>query len=401
MRFQFRAFDRQGNYIEGIIEAVSREEALEKLQAKELLVSYLKPARAPIIFDILQKPKSKDLMLFTRQLSYLIQAKVSLDEAIKSLASSAFSKQFREVLLEIYEKIISGVTFSQALKDFPEVFDAYYIQMVKIGETSGNLTDTLNYLADHLEYQQRFKNRILQALMYPIMVLILFIGVLIALFYFVIPKITDLFVQNDIDIPNITKFFSSLSNILLDYGILLVFVFAGLTYFLTQYLRSDEGKVVSYTIFSKIPIIGSLIQYAYLGQFLESLYYLFSGGISLLESLKIISQSAAHPIYKQVSHELAEMVRNGMDLSEGLKRYPRIFPSIVVQAITTGEKTGQIREMLETMIKYYREEVENRSANLGEALQPILTIVLGAGLAALELSLLLPLLSLTKNIQSF
>ena len=400
MKFEFRAFDQTGNYVEGFIEAPNRDAALTRLQSQNLLVTYLKPAHEKIAITFFQRPTKKDLMLFTRQLAYLTRAKVALDEAIKSLSVSTFSKTFRGILIEIYEKVIAGVPFSQALSDFPEVFDPYYIRMIKVGEVSGNLEEVLLYLADHLEYQQRFRNKVIQAMIYPVIVLILFIAVMLVLFYYVIPQITKIFVENEIPLPGITKFFSFLSNILLNYFFILALAVFGIFYFLWQYFRTEEGKLIGFSLFGKIPIIGPLIKNAYLGQFLESLYYLVRGGVSLVESLEIISQSSDHPLYKKAAHEVGEDVKRGSDLSSGLKRFPELFPSIVVQAVSTGEKSGQLKEMLETMIKYYREDIENRSATLGEALQPVLIIVLGAGLAALELSLLLPLLNLTKAVKA-
>ncbi len=400
MKFEYRAYDQTGAYVEGILDASNREEALSRLQAQNLLVTYLKPAHEKLIFTFLTRPRKKDLMLFTKQLSYLVRARVPLDEAIKSLATSSFRKEFRGILVEIYEKIISGAPLSQALSDFPEVFDAYYIRMIKVGEVSGKLDETLNYLSDHLEYQLKFRNRIIQALIYPTIVIMLFITVMIVLFYYVIPQITKIFIENNIPLPEITKFFSFVSDILLHYGILLILIFIGFIYFIWNYFRTEEGKLVVWNLFGKLPVIGPLIKNAQLGQFLESLYYLTAGGVSLTESFAIISESADNPIYRKVSYELGELIKKGNDLSFSLKNFPDVFPSIVIQAVATGEKSGQLKEMLEAMIKYYREDVENRSLTLGESLQPILIIFLGAGLAALELSLLLPLLNLTKSVQS-
>jgi type IV pilus assembly protein PilC len=400
-KFEFKAFTREGKLKEGIISAESKESALKILQEQELLVSYLAEKKPTFILSFLRKPGIKDLYLFTRQLSYLIKAKTPLDEAIKSLSETTTNYLFRPILIEIYNDLVSGIQFSSTLSRFPDIFNDYYIGMIRVGESIGSLDEILDYLSDHLNNQLRFKNRIIQASIYPIIVLVLFLGVLLALFYFVIPQITKMFVENNLPMPTITKIFQAISNFILNLGIFVLIIIGSLIYYLNQYFNTREGKLVLFRFVHNLPIFGPLVKNLYVSQFLESLHYLIKGGVPIVEALKIIKSSIAHPLYESALETIIEDVKKGKPLSESMSQFPEIFSSLIIEGMKTSEKTGQLAEITFTIFNFYNETVENQVAGLGEALQPILIILLGAGLGLLEASLLIPLLTLTKYVQTF
>jgi type IV pilus assembly protein PilC len=400
-KFEFKAFNREGKLKEGIISAESKEAALKILQEQELLVSYLSEKKTNLILSFLQKPRTKDLYLFTRQLSYLVKAKTPLDESIKSLSETTTNYFFRSILIEIYNDLISGISFSKALSRFPDLFNDYYVGMIKIGESVGSLDEILDYLAGHLNNQIRFKNRIIQASIYPILVLIIFVAVMIALFYFVIPQITKMFVENNIPLPLVTRIFQTISDFILKFGLFALIIFIAFIYYLAQYLQTREGKLVLFNIVNNLPIFGPLLKNLYSAQFLESLYYLIRGGVPIVEALEIIKSSIAHPIYESALEAIIEEVKKGKPLSESMIQFPEIFPNLIIEGMKTAEKTGQLAEITLTIFNFYNETVENQVATLGEALQPVLIIIMGAGLGLLEASLLIPLLNLTKYVQSF
>ncbi len=398
-QFEFKAFTQEGKLKEGILKADSKDEALKILQEQNLLVTYLAEKRGKPLF--FQKPSLKDIYLFSRQLAYLIQAKTPLDEAVKSLSETSSNRHFRNILIEIYNDLVSGVKFSLSLSNFPELFDSYYIGMVKVGETSGALDEILLYLANHLEAKIKSRNRIIQALIYPSIVIFLFIGVMLALFYYVIPQITKIFIENNIPLPNITKFFQSISDFLSRFGIFLFIILASLIYYIFEYIKTKEGRAFIFNLIGDTPVIGPFLKNIYIGQFLESLYYLIKGGVPLLESLEIIKDVIKHPAYESAIEYMIEEVKKGRPLSESISEFPHLFHSIVVEGMKTAEKVGQLAEITLTILNYYNETIEAQINSLGEALQPFLIVILGAGLGALEASLLIPLLNLTKYIQNF
>jgi type II secretory pathway component PulF len=400
-KFEFKAFTREGKLKEGIVSAESKESALKILQEQELLVSYLAEKKTTPILSFLQKPGTKDLYLFTRQLSYLIKAKTPLDEAIKSLSETTTNYFFRSILIEIYNDLISGISFSQALSRFPDFFNDYYVGMIKIGESVGSLDEILDYLAGHLNNQIRFRNRIIQASIYPILVLLIFVAVMIALFYFVIPQITKMFIENNIPLPLVTRIFQGISDFILKFGIFALIIFIAFIYYLAQYLQTREGKLVLFNVVNNLPVFGPLLKNLYSSQFLESLYYLIRGGVPIVEALEIIKSSIAHPIYESALEFIIEDVKKGKPLSESMTQFPEIFQSLIIEGMKTAEKTGQLAEITLTIFNFYNETVENQVATLSESLQPILIIIMGTGLGLLEASLLIPLLNLTKYVQNF
>ncbi|GIW67143.1 MAG: secretion system protein [Candidatus Parcubacteria bacterium] len=399
-KFEFKAFTREGKLKEGIISAETKEAALKILQSQELLVTYLSEKKVSFL-SFLQKPNLKDLYIFTRQLSYLIKAKNPLDEAIKSLSETTTNYAFRSILIDVHKDLISGVPFSDALGRFPEIFNDYYIGMIKVGESVGSLDEVLDYLAEHLNNQIRFKNRMIQASIYPAIVLVIFIGVMLALFYFVIPQITKMFIENNIPLPTVTKVFQAISDFLLKFGIFALIIFAALIYYFNQYLKTKEGKLTLFKIVNNLPVFGPLVKNLYAAQFLESLYYLVKGGVPMVEALEIIKSSIAHPLYESALEYVIEDVKRGKPLSESLSQFPELFPSLIIEGMKTSEKTGQLAEITKTIYNFYNETVENQVANIGEALQPFLIIIMGIGLGLLEASLLIPLLNLTKYVQTF
>ena len=401
MRFEYKAFTQEGEFKRGIVSADSKEEALRILQEQGLFVTYLGEPKSRLLEIFLRKPGLNDIYLFSRQLSYLIKAQTPLDEAVKSLSETSQNFFFRDILIQIYNDLISGVPFSKSLERFPEVFDAYFVGMIKIGETVGTLDETLNYLSKHLENQIKFRNKALQALIYPAIVFAMFIVVMLVLFYFVIPQITRMFVENNIPLPTITKIFQFISDFILNFGIFFLIIVFSFFYYLFKYFRTKEGRKVFFEFINYVPVLSPLFKNIYTAQFLESLFYLTKGGVPLVEALAIIRDSIAHPAYEYALEYMIEEVKKGKPLSGAMEEFSELFPAIIIQAMRTAEKTGQMAEITYTLLEFYSETVETQFANLGEALQPFLILILGGGLGLLEASLLIPLLNLTKYIQNF
>lgn len=400
MKFEFKAFTQDGKLKEGIITANDKDAAIKLLQDQGLLVTYLQEKKISLLF-LFKKPGLNDLYLFTKQLSYLLKARTPLDEAVKTLSQSNANPIFKSILIEIYNDLVAGVTFSQSLSRFPEIFNSYYIGMVIVGESVGTLDEILDYLANHLNDQRRFKSRLLQASIYPMVVVSLFIGVMIALFYFVIPQITKLFTDNNIPLPTVTKLFQGISNFIIDFGLFLLIIFGFMIYYFVQYIQTREGRAALFRISNGLPIFGSLIKNLYTAQFLESLFYLLKGGVPIVEALQIIKTSINHPLYEDVLEIIIEDVKKGMPLSQSLSNFPDLFPNLVIEGMRTSEKTGQLAEVTLTIYGFYNEAIEAQVSGLAESLQPILIIFLGAGLGILEAALLIPLLELTKYVQTF
>lgn len=401
MKFSFKAFDRGGGIKSGSIEASSKDGALTALQAQGLLVTYLVEAETGITLPFFGKVAGKELASFTRELHFLVKARIPLDEALKALYEQTANLRFREILVGVYGDLISGAALSQALSHHPGVFSQYYVKMVQIGEVSGTLDDVTDYLATHLENQTKFTNKIVQALTYPAIVLVIFIATMIALSILVVPRITQIFEENNIPLPFITRSFQAASLFLISYWPFLILATIAAIYLTIEYLKTEEGKVVFFNSISRVPLFGSLIKTIYITRFLESLSFLIHGGLTIPESLMIVAESVDNPVYGNAIRQVAEETKRGKPISASLRLFGDLFPPLVIQAVVTGEKTGKLREILFSTSLYYFQELELKAGTLSEALQPIFIIILAAGLGFLEASLLVPILNLTKAVQSF
>lgn len=398
-KFEFKAYNREGILKEGVITAKDKSEALRYLHQQELLVTYL--VEKKFKFPIFKKVGLKHIYFFSKQLSYLLKAKIPLDQAVKSISESTVHPHLKSVLIDVYNDLVSGISFSKSLANFPDIFDSYYCGLIKVGEFVGSLDETLDIISNRLYQKMRFHQRTLQAMIYPAIVLILFIVILVLIFYFIVPNITRIFIENNIPLPLITRVLTVVSDFLFKIGPFIIVILASLLYYGFQYFKTREGKTVIFKIVEGIPILGDLVKASYTSQFLESIYHLMKGGVQVVESLEITKSSIGHPIYELALDSIIADVKRGSSLSESMTKFPHVFDNIVIEAFKTGEKTGRLTDVLLTVSNLYLETTENIISTLNELLQPILVVILGIAIGILEAILFIPILNLTKYIQTF
>ncbi len=400
-KFEFRGFDKEGNFKVGIIQAVDKESAIKTLHSQNLVVTFIKEVGEIQPLITWGNISLLDLAFFYRALKYLLKSGTSLDEAIKSLANQTNKLNFKRVLEDVYNNILAGVPLSQSLEKHPSIFDKSAIRLIRIGELSGNLEEVLENLAKHYENQHKFKTKLIQSMYYPIIVILIFLVTMFVLFFNVIPKIANLFKENNLTLPLVTQYFVIISEFLVNNGIYVLLFLIFVIYILVEYFRSDEGKLVLYNFLSNLPIFGILLKEIQILNFLESLSYLIKGGVPISESLKIVGESTTNPYYKSAVLFIAEETEKGKPISLSLSNFSDLFPGLVQQAFATGERTGNLYNSLITIIDYYTADLENRTNNLTEALQPLMIVILAAGLVFVEMSLLLPISQLAKSLSTY
>jgi len=400
MKFEFRGFDKEGNFKVGIIEAENQEAAVNILQTQGIVVTYISKPAISKISIIFGRISLLDLAFFCRSFKFLLKSKTSIDEIVKILAQQANKPSLKVALENAYNDILSGLPLSEVLSKHKEIFPDTMVKMVRIGEMAGTLEEVFENLAIHFENQHKFFSKIIQSLYYPAIVLaIMFLSIGI-LFFNVIPNISKIFIDNNLPIPKITSLFINITNFLISYW---YFILAGLAlfiYFLISYFKTDEGKLFLYNFFANIPVIGSILKEIYILSFLEYLVFLTKGGIVLSESLDIVGNSISNPYYQNAIKFISEEVKKGKQVSENIKFFPDLFPPLVFQAFSTGEKTGELTNALATLVEYYNMDLENKTQNIPELIQPIVIILLALVLIIMELSLLVPIMELTRSVRS-
>jgi len=400
MKFNYQARSKKGEVQTGMVEASSREAAIVLLQGHNLFVTFLEPAETKSFYakkiKIFERVSKKDVVNFSRQLALMFKSKIPLVQSLHSIAEQTRNPGLREKILIISQEVEGGTRFSQALSVHPKLFSTFYVSMVKAGEASGTLSESLTYLADHLEREYHLQSKIQGAMIYPALIIVVVIGVLVMMMYFVIPNMTKVFTETDQDLPAITKIVIALSNFMRAWGWLVFLLSIGGIIGFLRYSRTAEGKAIKDRIFLRIPFIGSFLRMTYLSRFAENLSTLIAGGIPIAQSLEITGEIVGNYVYQQIVFEIKEEVIRGENMSKVLARYPDAFPPILTQMVAVGEKTGTLDQSLMSVVDFYRKEVERSIDNLLSILEPVMVIFLGGIVAGLMGAILLPLYKMSN-----
>lgn len=394
MKFNYQARTKKGEIQAGVVEASSKEAAILLLQKYGLYLTYLEEVKVPFYarkVTIFKRISRKDIVLFSRQLAIMFSSKVSLVEALTTIASQTKNFEFRERILDLSRQVEGGSAFSKALSRHPQIFSSFYISMVKSGEESGKLSESLAYLADHLEKEYYLTSRIQGAMIYPSMVIIVALVVLLLMIFFVIPQVAKVFQESGQALPIITQLVISLSLFLKKWGFLFIGLLVGFIIFVLRYIKTSEGKENFDKISLRLPIIGELLKMVYLSRFAENLSTLISGGLPIAQALEITGEIVGNKVYQKIIFLTRDEVRRGEPISSVLRRYPGAFPPLFCQLTLVGEKTGTLQKILLNIVDFYQKEVDRSTENLLTILEPVLIIFLGVIVAGLMAAVLIPI----------
>lgn len=398
MLFYYKAVGKDGAEIEGSIEAVGQEQAVNALQRRELIIVDLAPAEGKGLFDrninFLTRVKLKDIVILSRQLATLISASVPVLTIFRLLASETENPTLQDKLTAVIDDIQGGVPISSALAKHQQVFSPFYVNMVKAAEESGKLPETFNYLADYLERTYELMQKARNALVYPAFVIAVFIAVMILMLVLVIPQLTGILEEADQEIPIFTKMIIWTSDFFIDFGWILLGMLAVFAVLIWRYVRTDAGRLAFDRFKLSIPYVGSLYERIYLTRITDSLNMLLESGIPMVRSIEITAAVVGGEVYKRVLLEAAEIIKGGSSVSDTFGRYPEI-PRIVTQMVRIGEETGNVGYILKTVSRFYNQEVKSSIDLLVGLIEPIMIVVLGLGVAVLLAGILLPIYSLT------
>ena len=395
MQFNYSAKTKQGEMQSGVVEALNREGAVDALQTRELIILALNPVSNQPVFarqiKFFQKVKSKELVAFSRQLSILFAAQVPLLASLETLVRQTPNPYFRDILFEVANDVEGGATFSKALARHPKVFSTFIVNMVKSGETSGSLENSLSYLADYLEKQFYLVSRVRGAMTYPAFILCGFLIVATVMMIVVVPQLTSFLKETGQELPLATRVIIALSNFLRSFWWLFALViFGGVGWIWYQILKSAAARSRWDEIKLKLPIFGKIFQKIYLTRLAENLSTLIQGGLSILQALQVSSEVVGNTVFQKIILQAKEEVRVGTNLSTSFSRHKEI-PPLVTQMIATGEQTGSIDFILKKMAQFYSKEVDATVDTLSQLIEPILITVIGAGVAVLVAAILMPI----------
>ncbi len=405
-KFQYTARTRDGKLESDIVDASSVEGAISILQSQQLIITDIKSydESDSLTFEklinkvlaLLNRVKNEEIVLFTKQLAVLIQAKVPLVQSLRVMEKQTENPKFSQVISEVASDVDAGVIFSRALAKHPDVFSNFFIQMIRSGEISGRLEETLTYLADYINRQYLLNSKAKGAMIYPAFIVAAFFVVGAVMLIFVIPNITAILVESGQKLPFVTRVLIGLANFMKNWSWILFIVLGVIIYFVVVSIKkSPEWRYAYDSLKLRFPVFGQLLKKIYLARFSETLSTLSSAGIAISQSLEITADVVGNVVYRRIILEANEAVRKGSNISTVFARYSEVLP-MVTQMISIGEQTGKLDTILKQVSTFFTEEVNRAFDNLVSLIEPILIVVLGVGVGILVAAILLPIYNLVN-----
>jgi type II secretory pathway component PulF len=402
MKFKYQAKTKDGETQVGFVEAGNRDTAVAILTNHDLFVLSVVAESEPSTIDRIAKffarARQKDLVIFSRQLATLLDARLPLGDALKILRQQTENATLKEAVYQISQDIDAGLSFSQALARQGRTFPDYYTEMVRAAEVTGNMNEVAAFLADYTEKEGALASKLSSALIYPAIVLLLFVVVAFILLTFVFPSLGGVFAQNGVVLPWYTEVLLVTGTFLEKWWIVVLVVAVVLVALGINYAETDEGIAIIDEAKIRVPIAKNVFVPVILARFGNSAALLVHGGIPIAQSIEILSHMLGNTLYRDITHQIANDVRQGMLLSESIAKYPGYFPPLVSQMLAVGETTGKIEEMFGRVAAIYTRESDEVANNLVDIIQPVMMIGMGLMVGLLFASVLIPIYNLTANI---
>jgi type IV pilus assembly protein PilC len=341
----------------------------------------------------------KEKMVFARNLAVMISSGLVVARAIRSLSLQTKNKTFRKILEDVHGEVQSGKTLSESLAKYPNVFSELFTNMVYVGEVSGNLESVLDILALQLEKENDLKSKVKGAMTYPAVIVVAMIGIGVLMLTYILPKITGVFKDMDVELPKTTLFIMGMSDFLRDHVVLSISIVIVLVLGVKFLYGTPGGKRFFHFLFLRMPIVGNIVVKVNCARFARIYSSLLKSGVSVVDSLKIVGKTIGNVHYKSVLAEAVEEIQKGTELSKVIGAHELQFPILVSQIIEVGEETGKTEVVLERLAEFYEEEVNQITKNMSSIIEPVLMLLIGGGVGFFAIAMLQPMYSVLENIQ--
>ncbi len=403
MKYKYQAKTREGELQVGYVEAANRDSAVTVLAGHNLFILSVEEAEKVRWYDRLADYftgiRGKDMVVFSRTLAMLLGARLSLGKTLAVLERETAHPNLREAAGRIADDVNAGLSFSQALERQGAIFSPFFVSMVRSAEVTGNLDHIAGFLADYIEREEVLRSRARSALIYPGIIVSMFLVVAFIMVAFVFPQIKPVFEQAGVALPLFSQIFIFLGEFITRFWILVLLVGLVLLTVIADYLRTPEGRAFIDDLKIRLPLASRIFLPITITRFANAASTLLNGGIPVPQAMEIVGQTVDNVLYRDVLRDISEDVRGGMPLSESIAKRPEYFPAFVSQLIAVGEETGELDQVMSRIAVFYGREADAVVTNLVEILQPVLMIGIGTLVGLLFASVLLPLYKLTATIQ--
>ncbi len=397
--FTYSARNNQGKEVKGKIEARDGQAVVEILQDKGLVVVNVKEQAT---FDIeslgqinIGGVPMKDKVVFMRQLATMVGAGLPLTRGLQVMEQQISNPMFKRVITQVKSSVEAGKSLAESFRNSDEVFDDVTINLIEAGESSGNLDDILNKLAIELEESKKLQGKLKGALTYPLILLVIIVGVMVLMMLVLVPAMSDIYGEFGGELPTITRVMVAMSDFFINYWWAIVIVLLGLLIGYKVWVDTPKGKRTKDKIILKIPIMGTIVSKMQLAQFTRLLGLLLGSGLSIIRALELTAMSLSNDMFKEVIFQAKEEVERGGSLALPIARSD-YYPLIVSSMIAVGEETGELDTVLAKVSQYYKEEVDQATENMSSLLEPIFLVIMGVAVAFIALGVYTPMFQLSE-----
>lgn len=399
--YDYKAKEADGTSVNGAVEAPNEAVAQDTLKERDLIVVTLKERKRMTLFQsslgFFNRVPKKDVVLFARQLAVMISATVPIVQSLRILVKQTTNITFKIIISEIADDVDGGAKLSASLARYPQAYSDFFVHMVRSGETTGKLDETLNYLADQQEKDYDLEQKIRGAMIYPVFILGAMVVIGVLMMIFVIPRLTDALIAGGAELPFATKLLIGTSSFLQNFWWLVAALVGIGVSLLRFYTRTPAGHRQYDNIKFHLPVFGQIFQKIYLVRFSRSFSTLIASGIPVTRALEIVSDVIGNVLYRELTLETIKEVEAGNSIASVFVQ-SKIVPPMLPQMMIVGEQTGKLDLILDKLAAFYAKELENLVANLVSIIEPLILVVMGGAVAVIVMAILLPLYNLSGAI---
>lgn len=402
MHFSYVAKKISGEVMKGVGEAKDKLDLARILRTQGyFLVSckeFIEKKNFFSFIPVLSRVSIAEKMFFSRNLSVMIFAGVSLSRSLDILSRQTKNKRFKNIINNLSESIKKGNSLSESMKSYSVVFPPFFIAMVKVGEESGKLGESLQLVGEQLERDHMIRKKVKGAFIYPAIIITAMILIGILMLIYVVPTLLSTFKELGIELPLTTRIIIAFSDFLIHYPLIIIVAVVLIIILFGGLLRSQKGKILINNILLRLPLFSNLIKKVNSARTTRTLSSLISSGVNVLEALSITRDVLQNHQFKNVLQKAREDIQKGTPISESFKKTSNIYPILVGEMMAVGEETGKMPEMLLRLATFYEEEVSEITKNLSTIIEPLLMIIIGIFVGFFAVSMIKPMYSVVSNI---
>ncbi|MFC1727235.1 type II secretion system F family protein [Patescibacteria group bacterium] len=396
-QFDYKAKNDQGKTVSGVVEAINQDQAAKLLRARNLLIIFIRTRRQALMPQIkfFQRVKMDDRVNFTRQLATMVTSGLTITEALSILESQA-RPSMTKVIASVLTEVEGGASLADAMGKNPGAFNKVYVALVKAGESAGILDNVLERLAENLEKQRNFSKKVKGAMIYPAIIVIgmFFVGLIMMIF--VIPNLMDLYEEFQVELPVSTKILMAFSGLLTRYWWVVLVLIAGAILPIRRLIVIPAFRKKFDEVYFRLPVFGKLRKQVMFTEFTRTLGLLIGAGVLMVDALEIVKNSLGSTLYEEAIEKATEKVKKGFPLAVAMAQ-TEIFPPLLPQMVAVGEETGKVDEVLGKVSMYFEQESEILVKGLTTAIEPLIMVLMGIGVAFLVISVIMPIYNLTSQ----